>query len=249
MAKINSLQEVLVEELRDIYDAEKRLTKAIPKLIKASTSDDLKEGLENHLTETEEQVSRLESAFEQLGETPRAKTCAGMKGLIEEGDEHSGEDYGDDSLRDAVIIGAAQRVEHYEMAAYGTAIAHAKPRPRRGRHAARGDAAGRKGRRREAHRGCRGHRQPAGAYGRRRVRRGRGQQRNGQRRFGQRQPVADVGVWRLVEPFWQLVTLWLGFAQPKQEITAGKGMGDAPSPHPIQSALSLRTSRTIACGR
>jgi len=126
MATINSVREMLVEELRDIYDAEKRLTKAIPKLAKASTSEDLRDALENHLTETEEQVSRLERAFGELDETARAKTCAGMKGLIEEGDEHSGEEFGDDSLRDATIIGAAQRVEHYEIAAYGTAIAHAK---------------------------------------------------------------------------------------------------------------------------
>ena len=126
MTTINSLQELLVDELRDIYDAEKRLTKAIPKLVKAATSADLQDALENHLTETEEQVSRLERAFEDLVETPKAKTCLAMKGLIEEGDETAGADYGDDSLRDAAIIGAAQRVEHYEIAAYGTAIAHAR---------------------------------------------------------------------------------------------------------------------------
>src|SRR4029079_17414389 len=96
------------------------------KLAKSSTSDDLRDGLENHLTETEEQVSRLERAFEELGEQAKAKTCLAMKGLIEEGDETAGEDFGDDSLRDAAIIGSAQRVEHYELAAYGTAIAHAK---------------------------------------------------------------------------------------------------------------------------
>lgn len=126
MATINSLQDLLVDELRDIYDAEKRLIKAIPKLAKASTDDDLQDALENHLAETEGQVSRLERAFGKLGEASRSKTCAAMKGLIEEGDEHAGEDFGDDSLRDATIIGAAQRVEHYEIAAYGTAIAHAK---------------------------------------------------------------------------------------------------------------------------
>ena len=126
MATINSLRELLVDELRDIYDAEKRLTKAIPKLVKASTSEDLQDALENHLTETENQVSRLERAFDELGEQARAKTCLAMKGLIEEGDESAGEEFGDDSLRDATIIGAAQRVEHYEIAAYGTAIAHAR---------------------------------------------------------------------------------------------------------------------------
>jgi len=126
MAKIDSLDTLLVEQLRDIYDAERRLTKAIPKMVKAATSEDLCSALNNHLAETEEQVTRLERAFEMLGEVPSAKACAGMKGIIEEGDEHAGEDYEEDSLRDAVIIGSAQRVEHYEIAAYGTAIAHAR---------------------------------------------------------------------------------------------------------------------------
>jgi ferritin-like metal-binding protein YciE len=126
MARIDSLRTLLIEQLKDIYDAEKRLTKAIPKLIKKSTNDELKTAFKNHLGETEEHVSRLEQAFEQLDMAAKAKTCAAMKGLIEEGDEHAGEDYDDDGLRDAAIIGAAQRVEHYEIAAYGTAIAHAR---------------------------------------------------------------------------------------------------------------------------
>jgi ferritin-like metal-binding protein YciE len=126
MSKVDSLNTLLVEELRDIYDAEKRLTKAIPKLVKAATNSDLESALEGHLAETEEQVSRLEQAFKTLNEPARAKTCAGMKGIIEEGDEHLKEDFAADGLRDATIIGAAQRVEHYEIAAYGTAIAHAR---------------------------------------------------------------------------------------------------------------------------
>jgi ferritin-like metal-binding protein YciE len=126
MASIDSLRTLLVDQLKDIYDAEKRLTKAIPKLIKKSTHEELKAALQNHLGETEQHVSRLEEAFDHLDMAAKAKTCAGMKGLIEEGDEHVGEDYDDDGLRDAAIIGAAQRVEHYEMAAYGTAIAHAR---------------------------------------------------------------------------------------------------------------------------
>jgi ferritin-like metal-binding protein YciE len=126
MASIDSLKELLVDQLKDIYDAEKRLTKAIPKLAKKSTNDDLRAALEEHLQETEQQITRLEEAFEHLGETAKAKPCAGMRGIIEEGEEHVGEDYDDDDLRDAVIIGSAQRVEHYEIAAYGTAIAHAK---------------------------------------------------------------------------------------------------------------------------
>ena len=126
MASIDSMNELLVDELRDIYDAEKRLTKAIPKLSKKATNDDLRDALDQHLQETEGQVARLEEAFGHLGEKVRGKPCAGMRGIIEEGNEHVGEDYGDDDLRDAVIIGSAQRVEHYEIAAYGTAIAHAR---------------------------------------------------------------------------------------------------------------------------
>jgi ferritin-like metal-binding protein YciE len=120
------MKTLLVDELRDIYDAEKRLTKAIPKLAKKATHDQLRSALEEHLEETEQQVQRLEQAFEHLGERAKGKPCAGMRGIIEEGDEHVGEDYEDDDLRDAVIIGSAQRVEHYEIAAYGTAIAHAR---------------------------------------------------------------------------------------------------------------------------
>jgi ferritin-like metal-binding protein YciE len=126
MASIDSLTGLLVDELKDLYDAEKRLTKAIPRLAKKASNDQLRTALEEHLVETERQVTRLEEAFEHMGETAKAKPCAGMRGIIEEGNEHVGEDYEDDDLRDAVIIGSAQRVEHYEIAAYGTAIAHAK---------------------------------------------------------------------------------------------------------------------------
>jgi ferritin-like metal-binding protein YciE len=126
MARIDSLRSLLIQELRDLYDAEKRLTKAIPKLVKAASSEDLSSALEEHLGQTEEQVSRLEQAFEALSEPAKGKECAGMKGIVEEGDEHVSEEFADDGLKDATIIGAAQRVEHYEMAAYGTAIAHAR---------------------------------------------------------------------------------------------------------------------------
>jgi ferritin-like metal-binding protein YciE len=126
MPAVNSLRELLIEELRDIYDAEKRLTKALPKISKASSHDELKSAIDAHLEETREHVTRLEQAFDALDTPARAKTCAAMKGLIEEGDEHAGEDYADEGLKDAAIIGSAQRVEHYEIAAYGTAIAHAK---------------------------------------------------------------------------------------------------------------------------
>jgi len=86
----------------------------------------LRTALEDHLGETQNHVSRLEQAFELLEQRPKAKPCEGMKGLIQEGDEHAKEDYDDDDLRDAMIIGSAQRVEHYEIAGYGTAIAHAR---------------------------------------------------------------------------------------------------------------------------
>ena len=126
MATVDSLKTLLIEQVKDLYDAEKRLTKAIPKLAKASTNEELQAALEAHLGETEEQVARLEQIFELLEERPKAKPCEGMKGLIEEGNEHAKEDYDDDDLRDAMIIGSAQRVEHYEIAGYGTAIAHAR---------------------------------------------------------------------------------------------------------------------------
>ena len=126
MATVDSLKTLLVEQVKDLYDAEKRLTKASPKLAKASTNEELQSALREHLDETETQVSRLEQVFELLDERPKAKSCEGMKGLIKEGDEHAKEDYDDDDLRDAMIIGSAQRVEHYEIAGYGTAIAHAR---------------------------------------------------------------------------------------------------------------------------
>jgi ferritin-like metal-binding protein YciE len=125
MASIDSLNELLVSELRDLFDAEQRLTKAIPKLVDVSSSNELIEALNKHLNETRQHVTRLEQAFSELGEEAATETCTGMKGLISEGDDHAG-DIDEGSLRDAVIIGAAQRVEHYEIAAYGTAIAHAR---------------------------------------------------------------------------------------------------------------------------
>jgi ferritin-like metal-binding protein YciE len=126
MATVDSFKSLFVEQLKDLYDAEKRLTKAIPKLAKASTNEELGTALEEHLEETREHVSRLEQVFELLDEKAKSKPCKGMQGLIEEGDEHAKEDYDDDDLRDAIIIGSAQRVEHYEIAGYGTAIAHAR---------------------------------------------------------------------------------------------------------------------------
>jgi ferritin-like metal-binding protein YciE len=115
-----TLSQLLTECLRDIYDAEKQIVKALPKMIKAATAEDLKTGLSEHLEETKEQVSRIEQAFQVLGETAKSKPCKGMRGLLEEGSEIlSEEDPG--IMLDLAIIGAAQKVEHYEISAYGTA--------------------------------------------------------------------------------------------------------------------------------
>jgi ferritin-like metal-binding protein YciE len=118
------LHEPFVEGLKDIYDAEKQLLKAIPKLEKAATDPALKEALSNHLRETEGQVKRLERVFESIDEPAKSKTCAAMKGLVEEGGEATKEK--DTKGRDACIIAAAQKVEHYEIATYGTLRAWAE---------------------------------------------------------------------------------------------------------------------------
>ena len=113
-----NLQELFVEELRDVYDAEKQLTKALPKMAKAAESNELRAAFEEHLEITRMQVNRLEEVFKSLGLAARGKPCDGMKGLIEEGQSHIEELEG--ATLDAALIGAAQKVEHYEIAAYGT---------------------------------------------------------------------------------------------------------------------------------
>ena len=113
-----NLQELFVEELRDVYDAEKQLTKALPKMAKAVESDVLRTAFEEHLEITRMQVNRLEEVFKSLGLAARGKTCDGMKGLLEEGASHIEEL--DGATLDAALIGAAQKVEHYEIATYGT---------------------------------------------------------------------------------------------------------------------------------
>jgi ferritin-like metal-binding protein YciE len=118
--KVDSLETLLQEEVKDIYDAEKRLVKAIPKMAKAASSEELRSALTEHLEVTKGQVQRLEEVFDLLGTPAKGTPCAGMKGLIEECDEVLQQNI-EDNLMDAAIIGAAQRVEHYEMAAYGTA--------------------------------------------------------------------------------------------------------------------------------
>jgi ferritin-like metal-binding protein YciE len=124
MTKINSLQELLIDEMHDLYDAETQLLKALPKMAEAATDPQLKAGFEGHWEQTKGHAARLEQALSGLGEKPRGKTCQAMAGMIKEGQESSCEK-GPDALRDANLIGAAQRVEHYEIAAYGTARAFA----------------------------------------------------------------------------------------------------------------------------
>lgn len=116
----SALNELFINELKDIYWAEKHLTSALPKMAKAATTDQLREAIENHLAETENHVSRLENVFDVIGEKAVAKKCEAMAGLIKEGEEIISETEKGTSTRDAGIIAAAQKVEHYEIATYGT---------------------------------------------------------------------------------------------------------------------------------
>ena len=125
MAEAGTLHDAFIDELRDTYDAEKQLIKALPKLAKAASSPELREAFETHLEETQGQVERLERVFESLDEKPRGKHCDGIAGIIEEGKSIMGEDF-DETTMDACLIAAGQRAEHYEMAAYGTLIAWAE---------------------------------------------------------------------------------------------------------------------------
>jgi ferritin-like metal-binding protein YciE len=125
MAAINSLRAHLVDELIDLLDAENQLTAALPELAKSATSNPLRRALQKHLKETQTHVARLNQAIRALGEKPKSKTCEGMQGLLEEG-ETMMNDAPVGALRDAVMITGAQKVEHYEMASYGTAATYAK---------------------------------------------------------------------------------------------------------------------------
>jgi ferritin-like metal-binding protein YciE len=117
MAKL-ALRELYLDELRDLYDAENRLVKALPKLAKEAESQELRAGIEEHLEQTKGHVDRLREIFDAMGEKPSGKRCAAMAGLIEEGEEMMDEDF-ESGVKDAALISAAQRVEHYEIAAYG----------------------------------------------------------------------------------------------------------------------------------
>lgn len=125
MAASGTLHDAFVDELRDMYDAERQLTKALPKLAKAANSAELRQAFEMHLDETQHQIERLDQIFETLDEKARGKHCAGIAGILEEGKALMDEDF-DDTTMDACLIAGAQRAEHYEMAAYGTLVAWAR---------------------------------------------------------------------------------------------------------------------------
>jgi ferritin-like metal-binding protein YciE len=125
MAEAKTLQDAFIDELRDTYDAEKQLIKALPKMAKASSAPELRAAFESHLEETRGQVGRLEQVFASLGEKVRGKHCDGIAGIIEEGKSIMEEDF-DDATMDACLIAGGQRAEHYEMAAYGTLVAWAR---------------------------------------------------------------------------------------------------------------------------
>jgi ferritin-like metal-binding protein YciE len=125
MAETGTLHDAFLDELRDAYDAEKQLTKALPKMAKAASSLDLRKAFETHLEETRGQIDRLEQVFASLDEKVRGKHCDGIAGIIEEGKAVMGEDF-DEATMDACLIAGGQRAEHYEMAAYGSLVAWAR---------------------------------------------------------------------------------------------------------------------------
>jgi ferritin-like metal-binding protein YciE len=123
--KLETMKELLLDELQDLYSAETQITKALPKMAKTASTPELRQAFESHLQETEGQVQRLEKIFKHLQESTKGKTCEGMKGLLKEGEERIKEG-GDVDVVDAGLIAAAQRVEHYEIAAYGSARTYAE---------------------------------------------------------------------------------------------------------------------------
>ncbi|HEY1650121.1 MAG TPA: ferritin-like domain-containing protein [Terracidiphilus sp.] len=122
---VDTIEKLFIDELKDLYSSENQITKALPKLAKASRSEDLRTAFESHLKETQEQIGRLEQIFKSLEVSPKGKTCVGMKGLLEEGSELL-EQAQEGAIRDAAMISAAQRVEHYEMAGYGSVRTYAQ---------------------------------------------------------------------------------------------------------------------------
>ena len=122
---MENLQELFIHELKDLYSAEQQLIEALPKMAKAASTPELKQGFEMHLDQTKEHAQRIEQIFEEMGRKPGGVKCKGMEGLIKEGEEAIEED-AEDAVKDAMLIAAAQRVEHYEIAGYGTARTFAK---------------------------------------------------------------------------------------------------------------------------
>lgn len=122
---LDTMQQLLLDELKDIYSAEKQITRALSKMAKGTSSSELKQAFQDHLEQTKGHIERLDQAFEILGKKGRAKTCQAMQGIVEEGNEMLSETEKGD-VRDAALISAAQRVEHYEMAAYGSVRNYAK---------------------------------------------------------------------------------------------------------------------------
>lgn len=122
---LENLHDLFVQELKDLYSAENQILKALPKMVEAANSEELAQAFAHHLQETEGHVQRIETIFRDLDGSPRGKKCAGMEGLLKEGKEVMSEEAAD-AVMDAALIGAAQRVEHYEMAGYGTARDHAQ---------------------------------------------------------------------------------------------------------------------------
>jgi ferritin-like metal-binding protein YciE len=123
--QMENLQDLMKSDLKDVLHAENQIVKALPKMIKKASHPELQEALQEHLEETKEQVNRVEQVMELLGMPVRAKTCKAMQGILEEGKEVMGED-ADDDVMDAALIGAAQKVEHYEIATYGTLCTYAE---------------------------------------------------------------------------------------------------------------------------
>jgi ferritin-like metal-binding protein YciE len=123
--KLNNLRDLLIHDLQDIYDAEMQITKALPMMAEAATSAQVRQAFEDHLVQTQNQVRRLEQVFKLLGEKAQRQECKGIRGLIEEGEKMMAEDASPE-VRDAALIASAQKVEHYEIAAYGTARAYAR---------------------------------------------------------------------------------------------------------------------------
>jgi ferritin-like metal-binding protein YciE len=125
MAKISTMEELFLDQIQDLYDAEKQLTKALPKMAKAASSDELRQAFEEHLEQTRGHVDRLEQVFEAIGSKAKGKKCEAMAGLVKEGDEIASNTE-ETSVRDAGLIAGAQKVEHYEIAGYGSARTHAQ---------------------------------------------------------------------------------------------------------------------------